>query len=140
MSASTATELVSTSASAQFSSTGHDVFAARMLVDNRAAFAGAFAREAHNITLPGEGERVQRIDALYREYVARVDATLAMPDRIGWWITRVYLRQQPTGAPTCRPMCTGYYITVSQVRRQWFSRPRRSPSNGGLRESCKSPA
>src|SRR4051812_25481537 len=44
---------------ALFASTGHRDIAAPMLRANRAAFEEAYRREAHNITVPGEGARVR---------------------------------------------------------------------------------
>lgn len=64
---------------AQFAASGHDGAARATLASQRGAFAQAFAREARNLTMPGERERVREIDALYRDYVAAVDLALAAP-------------------------------------------------------------
>src|SRR5580704_14652324 len=51
---------------AQFASSGREDIAGPMLRDHRRAFAAAFAREASNITLPGEGELVRDTEGAYR--------------------------------------------------------------------------
>ena len=69
-------------AAAYFLATGHEDRGRPLLVAHRAAFAAAFAKEAANITLPGEGELVRDVDVLYRDYVATVDRVLAdAPER-----------------------------------------------------------
>jgi two-component system, NtrC family, sensor histidine kinase KinB len=62
-----------------FAAVDHASLAQPMLTENRASFAAAFAREAANVTVPGEGELVREIGDLYREYTARVDAVFAGP-------------------------------------------------------------
>lgn len=64
---------------ALFAAVGHDDLARPMLAAQRAAFARAFAVEASNVTLPGEGAEVRTIEALYRDYVAAVDRLIATP-------------------------------------------------------------
>jgi len=64
---------------ALFSASGRSDIAAPMLAEHRAGFARAFAREAGNVTLPGEGEEVRRVDVLYRDYVGQVDRVLSDP-------------------------------------------------------------
>lgn len=64
---------------ALFAATGRRDIAAPMLEQNRASFALAFAAEARNITVPGEGELVREIDGRYAEYVKEVDRALALP-------------------------------------------------------------
>lgn len=64
---------------AQFASTGHDDIARPMLVTHRERFARAFSVEAHNVTLPGEGEAVREIEARYRDYADAVDRVLRAP-------------------------------------------------------------
>ena len=63
---------------AQFASSGREDIARPMLLDHRRAFAAAFAAEADNITLPGEGELVRDIEARYRDYTREVDRVLAL--------------------------------------------------------------
>jgi two-component system, NtrC family, sensor histidine kinase KinB len=58
---------------------GHERIAEPMLAENRRSFESAFAREAANVTVPGEGELVREIGELYRDYVATVDAVFAGP-------------------------------------------------------------
>lgn len=65
---------------ALFSASGRSDIAGPMLAQHRAGFARAFAREAGNVTLPGEGAEVQRVDVLYRDYVQAVDRMLASPN------------------------------------------------------------
>jgi len=62
---------------ALFSASGRGDLAIPVLVEQRAAFDRAFAREAGNVTLPGEGARVQELGVLYRDYVHEVDRMLA---------------------------------------------------------------
>ena len=64
---------------ALFAASGRGDIAEAMLVQHRAGFAKAFAREATNITLPGEGALVHQVDALYRAYVLEVDRVLGEP-------------------------------------------------------------
>jgi two-component system, NtrC family, sensor histidine kinase KinB len=64
---------------ALFSASGRSEIAARVLTEQRTAFDRAFAREAGNVTLPGEGARVQELGALYGDYVHEVDRVLAEP-------------------------------------------------------------
>src|ERR1700712_3207461 len=47
---------------ALFSASGRTDIAGPMLAQHRAGFAKAFAREASNVTLPGEGARVREVD------------------------------------------------------------------------------
>jgi PAS domain S-box-containing protein len=63
----------------QFASSGREDIGRPMLEENRLAFDEAFAREASNITVPTEGERVAEIGRLYRDYRARGDEVLALP-------------------------------------------------------------
>jgi len=65
---------------ALFSASGRGDMARPMLVEQRAAFDKAFAREASNVTLPGEGDRVRELSALYSEYVREVDRVLSAPN------------------------------------------------------------
>src|SRR5580698_10295405 len=58
---------------AQFASSGREDIALPMLAEHRRGFGMAFATEAANITLPGEGELVREIDGLYGAYVREVD-------------------------------------------------------------------
>ncbi|HWZ88848.1 MAG TPA: ATP-binding protein [Polyangiaceae bacterium] len=62
-----------------FAASGRSDIAQTMFPVHRAAFANAFDREAHNITLPGEAELVHDLDALYRDYVREVDRVLSGP-------------------------------------------------------------
>jgi NtrC-family two-component system sensor histidine kinase KinB len=64
---------------ALFAASGRGDIAEAMLAQHRAGFAKAFAREAANITLPGEGALVHRVDALYQAYVLEVDRVLSEP-------------------------------------------------------------
>jgi PAS domain S-box-containing protein len=64
---------------AQFAGSGREDIARPMLREHRRAFAAAFAAEAANITIPGEGELVRDIEARYRSYGERVDRVLALP-------------------------------------------------------------
>jgi len=64
---------------ALFSASGRDDIAAPLIAQHRAGFAKAFAREAGNVTLPGEGAEVHQVDVLYREYVREVDRVLRGP-------------------------------------------------------------
>ena len=64
---------------AQFASSGREDIARPMLHDHRRAFAAAFAAEAANVTVPGEGELVREIEARYRDYTRVVDDVLAAP-------------------------------------------------------------
>jgi PAS domain S-box-containing protein len=63
---------------AQFAGSGREDIAAPMLKKNRAAFAEAFALEAANVTLPGEGDLVREVDERYRAYAEAVDKVLAL--------------------------------------------------------------
>jgi signal transduction histidine kinase len=63
---------------AQFASSGREDVAGTMLRDHRGAFDQAFAAEAGNITLPGEGELVREIASLYAEYTRAVDRVLEL--------------------------------------------------------------
>src|SRR5207244_23090 len=60
-------------AAALFAASGHE----STLTVHRASFDSAFAREATNLTLPGEGALVREVDALYRDYVRTVDRVLS---------------------------------------------------------------
>jgi two-component system, NtrC family, sensor histidine kinase KinB len=62
---------------ALFATTGQRQIARPMLDRHRADFEQALAREAGNLTLPGEGARVAAVSASYRDYVAAVDRVLA---------------------------------------------------------------
>ncbi len=64
---------------AQFAGSGREDIAGPMLAEHRPAFARAFADEAANITLPGEGELVREIDHQYADYVRDVDRVLSLP-------------------------------------------------------------
>jgi signal transduction histidine kinase/HAMP domain-containing protein len=64
---------------ALFAAVGHARIARPMLAENRKSFEAAFAREEKNLTIPGEDELVREIGALYRDYVATVDAVFAGP-------------------------------------------------------------
>ena len=64
---------------ALFAASGRNDIAEPMLLQHRAGFAKAFAREATNITLPGEGALVQRVGTLYQAYVLEVDRVLREP-------------------------------------------------------------
>ncbi len=64
---------------ALFAATGHDDLARPTLLEQRRAFDASFAREAANITIPGEGDTVAQIRGLYADYLLRVDAVLAIP-------------------------------------------------------------
>jgi signal transduction histidine kinase/HAMP domain-containing protein len=64
---------------ALFAAVGHARIAQPMLAENRKSFEAAFAREEANLTIPGEGELVREISALYRDYVATVDAVFTGP-------------------------------------------------------------
>lgn len=62
-----------------FAAVDHASIARPMLAENRRRFEAAFAREAANLTVPGEGELVREIGALYRDYTQAVDAVLEGP-------------------------------------------------------------
>ena len=64
---------------AQFASSGREDIAVPMLHEHRQAFAAAFAAEANNVTVPGEGALVRDIEQRYREYTGAVDGVLALP-------------------------------------------------------------
>ncbi|HEY2405468.1 MAG TPA: ATP-binding protein [Polyangiaceae bacterium] len=64
---------------ALFAATGRDDIARPMFAAHRAGFMKAFSREATNVTLPGEGERVREVDELYREYTRITDEVLSGP-------------------------------------------------------------
>jgi len=64
---------------ALFAVSGRGDIAAPMFTLHRANFAKALAREAANVTLPGEGARVREVGALYRDYVHEVDRVLGEP-------------------------------------------------------------
>lgn len=64
---------------ALFSASGRADLAGPLLSQHRAGFALAFAREAGNLTLPGEGAEVHQVDVLYRDYVREVDRVLGGP-------------------------------------------------------------
>ncbi len=64
---------------ALFSASGRSDIAGPILAQHRAGFARAFAREAGNVTLPGEGDEVHQVDVLYRDYVQAVDRVLDAP-------------------------------------------------------------
>jgi NtrC-family two-component system sensor histidine kinase KinB len=66
---------------ALFSASGRSDIAGPMLAQHRAGFARAFAREASNVTLPGEGAEVREVDLLYRDYVQAVDRVLSGPSQ-----------------------------------------------------------
>jgi signal transduction histidine kinase len=63
---------------AQFTSSGREDVGRPMLLAHRSAFAAAFAAEADNITLPGEGDLVHEIEGRYRDYTREVDRVLAL--------------------------------------------------------------
>lgn len=62
-----------------FAASGRADIALPMLAQHRAGFARAFQREAQNETLPGEARHVNRVDALYRDYVEHVEHVLSGP-------------------------------------------------------------
>ncbi|HEY4107108.1 MAG TPA: ATP-binding protein [Polyangiaceae bacterium] len=64
---------------ALFAASGRTDIATPMLVEHRAGFAKAFDREAHNITLQGEGTLVHELDQLYEDYLVAVDHVLTSP-------------------------------------------------------------
>jgi len=64
---------------ALFAVSGRGDVAAPMFALHRASFAKALTREAANVTLPGEGDRVREVGALYRDYVREVDRVLGEP-------------------------------------------------------------
>ena len=64
---------------ALFAASGRTDIAEPMLVQHRAGFAKAFAREASNVTLPGEGALVHNVDTLYQGYLHEVDRVLHEP-------------------------------------------------------------
>ncbi len=64
---------------ALFAASGNEAVARELIVQNRTAFAEALAREAANITLPGEGALVEHITGDYARYLERSDALLASP-------------------------------------------------------------
>jgi two-component system, NtrC family, sensor histidine kinase KinB len=64
---------------ALFAALGHDDIARPMLEMHRRGFQQAFDREAANVTLPGEEERVREIERLYGEYADAVDRLVALP-------------------------------------------------------------
>jgi two-component system, NtrC family, sensor histidine kinase KinB len=64
---------------ALFAASGRGDIAGPMFSVHRAGFDSAFQREARNITLPGEGELVREVAALYRDYIKAVDDVLARP-------------------------------------------------------------
>ncbi|MGZ3476573.1 MAG: ATP-binding protein [Polyangiales bacterium] len=62
-----------------FAAAGREDVARGLLERHRAAFSKAFAVEAANVTLPGEGEQVERVRREYDAYVREVDRVLALP-------------------------------------------------------------
>lgn len=64
---------------ALFAASGRTDIAEPMLALHRTGFAKAFDREAHNITLKGEGPLVADVANLYRDYLKSVDRVLAGP-------------------------------------------------------------
>ena len=63
---------------ALFSASGRSDIAVPLFAQHRAGFARAFAREAGNVTLPGEGAAsASRSTSLYRDYVREVDRVLS---------------------------------------------------------------
>ena len=64
---------------ALFAASGNEAVARELIAQNRSAFAEALAREAANITLPGEGALVEHITGDYARYLERSDALLASP-------------------------------------------------------------
>jgi signal transduction histidine kinase len=64
---------------ALFAASGRADIAEPMLAQHRAGFAKAFAREASNVTLPGEGALVRQVDTLYKGYLSEVDRVLREP-------------------------------------------------------------
>jgi two-component system, NtrC family, sensor histidine kinase KinB len=74
---------------ALFASSGREDIAGPMLEQHRRGFAAAFATEADNVTLPGEGELVREIDGLYRDYERDVDRVLSLPTAVR---TALYFR------------------------------------------------
>ncbi|HEX3776515.1 MAG TPA: ATP-binding protein [Polyangiaceae bacterium] len=64
---------------ALFAASGRTDIATPMLLEHRAGFKKAFEREAHNITLPGEGPLVRELGRLYQDYLREVDRVLEGP-------------------------------------------------------------
>jgi len=64
---------------ALFAASGRGDIAGPLFTQHRAGFTRAFEREARNETLPGEAERVRRVNALYRDYQEQVTEVLAGP-------------------------------------------------------------
>src|SRR3954452_2154866 len=58
---------------AQFAATGREDIGKPMLEDNRRRYEAAFAVEANNITLPGEGALVAELSSRYPDYRSAVD-------------------------------------------------------------------
>lgn len=64
---------------ALFIATGRTEQAGDTLALHRSRFDEAYAREAGNVTLPGEGAQVREVGALYGAYTREVDRVLAGP-------------------------------------------------------------
>ena len=62
-----------------FAATGREASATTELAAQRSSFGRAFDDEAANITLPGEGELVERLRRDYDGYLRAVDETLRRP-------------------------------------------------------------
>lgn len=65
---------------ALFAAAGQREIAARLLSDHRVAFRKALKDEAGNVTLPGEGDLVRRLEKDYGDYERAVDRVLALPE------------------------------------------------------------
>jgi len=63
---------------ALFAAVGRADIARKLMVEHRPAFRAAFAVEAGNVTIPGEGELVKQISVEYEEYVREVDRVLGL--------------------------------------------------------------
>ncbi|MCX6559070.1 MAG: ATP-binding protein [Candidatus Aminicenantes bacterium] len=59
-----------------FSFMGRPDESRRLVEDNRKTFAAALDAELRNITVPGEGEKAEKIPALYAAYTASIDAVV----------------------------------------------------------------
>ncbi len=65
---------------ALFASTGQAELAHTLFAEHRPRFAAALEREAHNVTVPGEGALVARLQANFADYNAVTDRVLASAD------------------------------------------------------------
>lgn len=68
-----------------FSFAGRPSESSRLIEDNKAGFLSALEMELGNITLPGEGERAERVQALFRKYTSNIprvtDVSLPLEER-----------------------------------------------------------